>query len=250
MPIVRNVPQQAPVESERTTRSSGNGAGGASAPQRGRPAAAVAGEQGQEVARQARAQTQEVASVAGDQAREVADLVRSQATQLTQELSDQGRTLYEETRQQVAEQADAQTQALAQTLHRWGSEAQALAEGRPADAGTVGMYARQFADQLYRAASEIEMRGASGLVEEVGDLARRRPGTFLLGAALIGFGGGRLLRSGKANTGGTDAMSTGGTDAMSTVTSGAPRTETVARRRAPMSAATGARRNPASAGGE
>jgi hypothetical protein len=240
------------VESERISRSSGNGAGGASAPQRGKAAAAVAGEQGQEVARQARAQTQEVAAVAGDQAREVADLVRGQASQLTQELSHQGRTLYDETRQQVAEQADVQTQALAQTLHRWGSEVQALAEDRTADAGAVGMYARQCADQLYRVASEIEIRGASGLVEEVGDLARRRPGTFLLGAALIGFGGGRLLRSGKANAA-DGAYEPDATVARAGVTNGAPQRRTAdpaVRRRAPVNAGTGRRRNPASSGGE
>jgi hypothetical protein len=108
------------------------------------------------------------------QAREVAGLVREQATQLTQDLSEQGRILYEETRQQVAEQADVQTQVLTQTLHRWGAESQALVEGRPADAGTVGVCVRQCADRLYQAASEIEIRGAAD--------CSRRPSTSLAGA--------------------------------------------------------------------
>ncbi len=227
-------------------RATGSGARGGSGGQRSRAAAATASEQGQEVAREARAHTQQVASVAGDQAREVADLVRDQTTLLTQELSSQGRTLYEETRQQVAEQADVQAQALAQTLHRWGSEAQALVEGRPADAGTVGMYARQIADRLYQAASEIEIRGASGLVEEVQDLARRRPGTFLLGAALIGFGGGRLVRSAKSSPG--SAEDDGSDD---TVVAGAPprAASATSRRGAPVGAASGGRRNPAASRG-
>ena len=238
----------------RASRSPGDGSGGTSAGQRGRAVASTASEEGQEVARHARDQGQEVASVAGEQSREVAGLVRDQATQLTQELSSQGRTLYEETRQQVAEQADVQAQALAQTLHRWGSETQALVEGRPADAGTVGMYARQCADQLYRAASEIEIRGASGLVEEVQGLARRRPGTFLLGAALIGFGGGRLLRSGKADSdGGGDGRSDGSMGDRAVVTGAAPQrrraASTTSSRREPAGTS-GARRNPAALGGE
>ncbi len=260
MPIVRNA-QEETGGSARTARAPGNGTSGASAGKRGRAAASAASEEGQEVASEARAQTQEVASVAGDQAREVAGLVREQATQLTQELSSQGRSLYEETRQQVAEQADVQAQALAQTLHRWGSETQALVEGRPQDAGPVGAYARQCADQLYRVASEIEIRGASGLVEEVGGLARRRPGAFLLGAALIGFAGGRLIRSGSGD--GSDGYD-GATDGMQSpdpgvarrrvATTGAPARSQPAsspsRRREPVGAATGRGRNPAASGGE
>ena len=44
------------------------------------------------------------------------------------------------------------------------------------------------------AAEFIENRQPSELLEEVRRFARRRPGTFLLGAAAIGFLGGRLTR--------------------------------------------------------
>lgn len=258
MPIVRNGAQALPEERTRTSQSGRDGNGGAPAGPRTRAVASTATEQGQRVAGEARAQGQEVAAVATDEAREVAGLVREQATQLTQELSGQGRILYEETRQQVAEQAEVQTQALAVALHRWGDETQALLEGRPAEAGTVGTYARQCADRFHQAASEIEIRGVSGLVEEVGDLARRRPAAFLLGAALIGFGGGRLLRSG--GSGGSADPSDDGYEAAdgraerSAVSGGSPgRSRTVApasRRRAPVGTAGGRRHNPAASGGE
>lgn len=252
MPIVRNGAREVGAQ-EVSARDGASGSAGPAAT-RGRAAASSASDQGQQVVQAARVQTENVTAVAGDQAREVADLVRDQATQLTQELSNQGRSLYEEARQQAAEQADVQTQALAQTLHRWGSETQALIEGRPGDAGTVGMCARQCADQLYRAASEIEIRGASGLVEEVGDLARRRPGAFLLGAALIGFGGGRLLRSGKAGSGADgdhlrDGMSRPAATTRSTP-SRPPASRSTARRRELVSAGDGRGRNPAASGGE
>ncbi len=258
MPIVRDGAEETGGRA-RAVRATRNGTDGASAGKRGRAEASAASEQGQEVVNEARAQTQEVAAVAGDQAREVAGLVREQATQLTQELSSQGRSLYEETRQQVAEQADVQAQVLAQTLHRWGSETQALVEGRPDDAGAVGVYARQCADKLYRAASEIEIRGASGLVEEVGDLARRRPAAFLLGAALIGFAGGRLIRSesgdGTDHSGSAEGMRPSDDEVVrrpARTTATPPRARPASpprRQREVAGAASGRGRNPAASGG-
>lgn len=248
MPIVRNDgPQVAGNQSSRSQRN-----GGGSSGSRGRAAAGAASEQGQEVVGEARAQGQEVAAVATDQAREVAGLVREQATQLTQDLSEQGRTLYEETRQQVAEQADVQTQALAQTLHRWGAESQALVEGRPADAGTVGVCVRQCADRLYQAASEIEIRGASGLLEEAQDFARRRPGAFLFGAALIGFGGGRLLRGAKMDQDerGTDGSLAAGGAIDYEARPSRSRSDGSGRGSDSVGASRGPRRNPAASGGE
>ncbi|HEV2068239.1 MAG TPA: hypothetical protein VGR26_00425 [Acidimicrobiales bacterium] len=203
MPIVRNGAQQAsPQRGTRArTRQQSNGAR-----QRGEAAAATAQEQGQQVKATAVERSQQVASEASDHAREVAGSARQQAAQITQEVTMHGRDLYDETRQQVQERAETQTRALAQALHRWGDETQALVDGRPEDAGTMAEYAQQWSDKLHDVGEAIEMRGVDGLLEEVQDLARRRPGAFLLGAALIGFGGGRLIRS--AGSGGDG--STGG----------------------------------------
>lgn len=178
---------------------SDNGAANGSAKQRGKVAAGTAADQGRQVASTAQRQSQEVAGTAKQQAREVTSTVKEQATQFTQELSDQGRSLYEETREQIEQQAETQTQQLAQTLRRFGTETQALAEGRPEAAGTAGEYAEQLADKLHEMATGLENRGVSGLIEEVQDFARRRPGAFLFGTAIVGFAGGRLLRSAKSD---------------------------------------------------
>ncbi|MDP9019452.1 MAG: hypothetical protein M3N25_01395 [Actinomycetota bacterium] len=201
MPIVRNGAQQASPQGGTRARSRQQSNGGAR--QRGEAAAATARQQGQEVRSTAVEHSQQVAGHASDQAREVAGTARQQAAQITQEVTTHGRGLYDETRQQLQEQAESQTQALAAALHRWGDETQALADGRPEDAGTMAEYAQQWAGKLHDFGSAIEMRGVDGLLEEVQDLARRRPGAFLLGAALIGFGGGRLVRS--ARGGGEDS---------------------------------------------
>lgn len=201
--------------------------------------------EGQQVAQTASQESREVAAVASDQARETAGLVREQATQLSQELSTQGRELFLETRRQVENQAEAQTQGLAEALHRWGDETQALVDGRPEDAGAVGQYASQCAGKLHELASDIEVRGVSGLVEELQDFGRRRPGAFLLGAAMIGFGGGRLMRGA---SGGEDGSAEGNGNG-SAAPARAPRSRT---RSGGQLAAAGStrRRNPASTGGE
>lgn len=238
MPIVRNGGEQllseepsSPAARKTGTRSNG------STKQRGKAVAAQAGEQGSQVASRAAERGQEVAGVAGQQAREVAGLVKGQAAELTQELSAQGRSLYDETRHQVEVQAEAQAHALSQTLHRWGDETQALVDGRPADAGAVGECAQQWADGLRQLATDIEERGVNGLLDEVQGFARRRPGAFLIGAAVVGFTGGRLLRSGAGADDGSEPAEL------------APAPPPAPRRRS-VAAGTSSRRNPPSMGGE
>lgn len=203
MPIVRNGAQQASPQgaTRATSRQQSNGG----SRQRGEAAADTARQQGRQVKSTAMEHSQQVAGEATDQAREVAGTARDQAAQITQEVTLHGRELVDETRQQVQQQAESQTQALAGALHRWGDETQALIDGRPEDAGTMVEYAQQWADKLHEVGEAIEMRGVDGLIEEVHDVARRRPGAFLVGAALIGFGGGRLIRSTSSGDDGSTA---------------------------------------------
>ncbi len=58
-------------------------------------------------------------------------------------------------------------------------------------------------------ASEIEERGLEGLAAYVVDFARRRPGVFLAGAAVLGFGVGRLIRSGAVSSPDGDSVEAG-----------------------------------------
>jgi hypothetical protein len=54
---------------------------------------------------------------------------------------------------------------------------------------------RQASDKARDLAGWLESREPGDLLEEVRDLARRKPGTFLLGAAAAGVLAGRLTRS-------------------------------------------------------
>ena len=141
-------------------------------------------------------QTKVVARTAKADVRELTGTVRDQTDLVKGELAGQAREMLAETQGQLREQADMQASRVAGVLFQVGSQAVALAEGRPAQAGPLVDYAEQAATWLDDAASHIEERGLEGLATDVVDFARRRPAVFLAGAAVVGFGVGRLIRSG------------------------------------------------------
>ncbi len=128
--------------------------------------------------------------------RDLAETVRSQADQVKGELTGQVWELPTETEGQLQQQADVTGPRVAATLAQVRSQAVALSEGRPDQAGPLVEYAEQAATWLDDVASHIEERGIEGLATDVVDFARRRPAVFLAGAAVVGFGVGRLIRSG------------------------------------------------------
>jgi len=159
------------------------------------------------VASTATQQGQQLARIASEQGRELVGTVKERASEVTSELVEQGQTLAQDARTQVEEQAKQQTRRLAGTLTKLGNEAQALAEGRPEEAESVREYVRRAgegltgsADRLYGLADNVEERGLGGVFEDLSAFARRRPGMFLLGAAVAGFGVARVVRSSSADS--------------------------------------------------
>lgn len=126
-----------------------------------------------------------VAQAATDQAKQVADQTRQQAASLLQ----QGR-------QQLLDQAVFQQQKVALRLTTVADELRELAHSSSSD--SVGEWTRQGADQLHQFASWLHDREPGDLLEEVRSFARRRPGVFLIGAALAGVVAGRLTGAGVA----------------------------------------------------
>ncbi len=153
-------------------------------------------------------QRQVVARTANQDVRELAGTVRQQADQVKGELAGQARAMLDETRDQLQDQADVQATRVARALFQVGSQAVALSQGRPEQAGPLVDYAEQAAGWLDDTASYIEERGLEGLATDVVDFARRRPAVFLAGAAVLGFGVGRLIRSGAVSSDGNGAGDT------------------------------------------
>jgi uncharacterized protein YjbJ (UPF0337 family) len=153
----------------------------------------AAGKQGQETAERAASEASQVTDMAKDQARQVKDEVATQA-----------RGLVDQAKSELRDQGRSQADQAAQAIRRVSDQAEALAAGRVDEAGSVAEYVRRAGDQVRQVADRLDERGVDGVVNDVQNFARRRPGAFLLGCAAAGFVTGRLLRGGAAGSGGSN----------------------------------------------
>jgi hypothetical protein len=130
----------------------------------------------------------QVASTATEQAKEVAQETQRQA----KDLLDQGRT-------QVKEQVVSQQQKAGQSLSSIAQELRALADGSSEGApGPARDLLQQASSSVENFASMLQNKEPAELLDEVRSFARRKPGMFLLGAAVAGVVAGRLTSGVKA----------------------------------------------------
>ncbi|MFF8382519.1 hypothetical protein [Streptomyces kanasensis] len=137
-------------------------------------------------ARTAQDKAAESAGLVGEKAAEVAGTAKEQAAGVAHEATTQARDVVGELRGQLQEQAHTQTRRLADNVRRLADELREMSDHGKPDSG-VGGVVRQISDGGHQVASRLEDRGPDGLVDDLRDFARRRPGVFLAGAALAGF---------------------------------------------------------------
>ena len=152
-----------------------------------------AGSAGQSTGEVARDEAAEVGRSAADAGRQVAGTAAEQAAQVAQEAKAQARDLVAEARGQVQGQARAGQQKATDGIRALSQELREMADGGQ-QSGIGSEIARQAADRADRLADWLGQREPGDLIEEVRSLARRRPGAFLLGAAVAGAVVGRLTR--------------------------------------------------------
>ena len=144
---------------------------------------------------------QEAGAVAGeakDKARGVAQTAKSQGKEVAGEAQVQAKQLFSQAKSEAYDQAGQQQQRLSQGIRALGEEFGAMAQGsRESDApsGTATNLSRAAGRQLENVAGWFEQREPADVLDEVRRFARRRPGTFLLGAAALGLIAGRITRS-------------------------------------------------------
>jgi hypothetical protein len=112
---------------------------------------------------------------------------------VAQEAKVQARDLFGEARGQVQAQARVGQQKATDGIRTLSRELREMADGGQ-QPGTASEIARQAADRADRLADWLGQREPGDLIEEIRSFARRRPGAFLLGAALAGTVVGRLTR--------------------------------------------------------
>jgi hypothetical protein len=191
----------------------------------------------------AKSEAANVGQTAKDAGGQVATTAAEQAKNVAGETKRQAQDLINQAQSQVQEQAGAQKDKAATGLRSLADELRSMAEGNAPQNGMTSDLVRQASDKAHELASWIDQRDPGSLLDEVRQLARRKPGTFLLGAALAGVVAGRLTRgvvaanssdsapSAAAHYGGTPSSygtSQGTTGAYGTTTAayGTPTTET------------------------
>ncbi|MGY1748966.1 hypothetical protein [Modestobacter sp. SYSU DS0511] len=168
----------------------------------------------------------QVASTAADQAKEV-----------TQEAGRQAQDLVAQGRQQLTEQARSGQQKAGQGLGEIATQLRNMAEGSgETPTGPAADLVRQAGDKVEQLASWVQDREPGDLLQDVRSFARRKPGAFLLGAALAGVVAGRLTTGAVAAhkdqngsgqpSGGSDRPATGGNYVAGTPATGYATTET------------------------
>ncbi len=160
----------------------------------------TAGAQGTASATKQEAQQQvsDVAGTAKEQASAVAGTAKEQAGNVLGEAKAQAGDLFEDLRRQLAEQSDGIRDRLAEFFTTAGSELSDMA-GAGGGSGYATSVVRQAGDRASGWGAHLSHHDASDLLEQGRSFARRKPGTFLLGAVVAGVVAGRLTRGAKAH---------------------------------------------------
>jgi hypothetical protein len=125
---------------------------------------------------------------------EVAGAATGQVREVAEEAGRQARDLLDEARGQIRDQARSGQQKAAGGLTGIAKQLEGMAEiaDKFGEAGITSELVRQVSGRMNRAGCWLEQREPEDLLDELRSWARRRPGAFLLGAAVAGVVAGRL----------------------------------------------------------
>ncbi len=141
----------------------------------------------------AKDEAREVATTAADRGGDVAQTAAQEAKHVAEHAQQEARDLLREGRAQLESQAKDGQRKAAQGLHELAGQLDRMAEQADSPGIAVDV-ARQVSDRTRTVADWLEHREPGDLLDEVRRFARRRPGAFLVGAAVAGALVGRLTR--------------------------------------------------------
>jgi uncharacterized protein YjbJ (UPF0337 family) len=157
------------------------------------------GSQSSSTTEAAKEQAKNVKDAAAGATSQVAGTAKEQAGQVVSDVREQTRQMADQTRTQLSGQVTGQRDKAVGSIRSIGDELHSLASGEGGQSGIVSQLAREGSDMTHKVADFIEQREPAELLDEVRSFARRKPGTFLIGAALAGVVVGRLTRGVVAN---------------------------------------------------
>lgn len=153
----------------------------------------------------AKQEASNVAQSASGALQQVTSTAKDQAAGVAWEAKEHARNLVGETRDQVSQQAGAQKDKAVSSLRSLADELQMIADGEGGASGIATQLARQASDTTHKVAGFLEEREPGDLLDDLTSLARRRPGAFLLGAAVAGVAAGRLTKGLTSSSGQGDS---------------------------------------------
>ena len=139
----------------------------------------------QQAAGQAKQAAGQSAQAAGQAAGEVKDTAKEQALRVGSEAKSQVRNVASEVRGRVSDQARTQNDKLVTGIREMADHLEEMKGDR--DGTPATQIVSRVADSGRQIASYLENNGPEGVLREVQDFARRRPGAFLASALVAGF---------------------------------------------------------------
>jgi hypothetical protein len=156
----------------------------------------------------AKEQAQQAAGTAADEGKRVAGVAQDEARRVASEATSQVQDLMGQATSALDEQSRTQRDRLVDTLRGFGDDLEKMAS--QGEGGLAADVARQVADRAHAVSSRLDGREPRDLLDDVRGFARRKPGTFLLGALAAGMVAGRLTRGAKASHDGSGSRGTTG----------------------------------------
>lgn len=156
----------------------------------------------------AKAQAQQAAGTAAEEGKHVAGVAAEEATNVAGEARAQVQNLMQQAGEEVDAQSRQQKDRLAGTMRTFSEDLDAMAS--QGGGGMAAQVAREVADRARSLSTHLERREPRDLLDDVRDFARRKPGTFLLGALAAGVVAGRLARGAKEAPSATNPPTGGG----------------------------------------
>ncbi len=155
-------------------------------------------------------QAKQAAQTAADEGAQLADAAKSEAQSVATDAKEQARNLAEDARSQLEAQSRSQLDNLVSTLQGFADDLEKMARGEGAGSGLAQDVVSQVGEHARSFSSQLRGQEPAQVLDQARDFARRRPGTFLLGALAAGVVAGRLARGAKDAHGGSASSSTGG----------------------------------------
>ncbi len=139
-------------------------------------------------------EARDVATTAVEQGGSVAKTAAKEAKHVAGHTKREAQDLLREGRDQLEDQARNGQRQAARSLHDLAGELDRMAEGTDSP-GVATDLTRQASERVHAVAEWLDHREPGQLLDEVRGFARRRPGTFLVGAVIAGALAGRLTRA-------------------------------------------------------